>query len=351
MPQSNRQVSDEAARRRPTITDIARQAGLSVATVDRVLNARASVRPETARKVRAAAHALGYHATHLIDLRLEAKQPRWRLGFMLQKPDQSFYRELGATIERAAQACTEARLSTRIVYLEHASPQEVAGALRDMAREVDALALVSMDHPTVTTALAEIGKPAFTLLSDGAEGVRAAYIGVDNYKAGRVAAWCVRHGARRPGKVALFLGNHRYQGHQLREGGFRSWFAEKAPEFELLDTQINLDDSALAHEAMLDLLRRHPDLVGVGVMGGGMEGIVAAMRSELPASALAAVCNEATPISRSALAEGYLTAVIATPVEQLAQRSVAAMLAQLGAAPPPRRREIIAFEIVLAESL
>ncbi|TGR87419.1 LacI family transcriptional regulator, partial [Mesorhizobium sp. M2E.F.Ca.ET.209.01.1.1] len=37
--------------KRPTITDLARVSGVSVATVDRVLNSRLPVRKETARRV------------------------------------------------------------------------------------------------------------------------------------------------------------------------------------------------------------------------------------------------------------------------------------------------------------
>lgn len=47
---------------RSTIQDVAREAGVSTATVDRVLNAREKVREETARKVYDAARAVGYHA-------------------------------------------------------------------------------------------------------------------------------------------------------------------------------------------------------------------------------------------------------------------------------------------------
>ena len=45
---------------RPTVHDIAREAGVSLATVDRVLNARPGVREKTIAKVRAAVERLGY---------------------------------------------------------------------------------------------------------------------------------------------------------------------------------------------------------------------------------------------------------------------------------------------------
>jgi DNA-binding LacI/PurR family transcriptional regulator len=47
-------------KKRPTIATVAHYANLSVATVDRVLNARAPVNPQTADKVHEAAEAVGY---------------------------------------------------------------------------------------------------------------------------------------------------------------------------------------------------------------------------------------------------------------------------------------------------
>ena len=45
--------------RRPTMKDVAREAGLSVATVDRALNGRSTVREETLRKIARAADVDG----------------------------------------------------------------------------------------------------------------------------------------------------------------------------------------------------------------------------------------------------------------------------------------------------
>ncbi|MFO1539315.1 MAG: LacI family DNA-binding transcriptional regulator [Chloroflexota bacterium] len=53
----------EAGRRRPTIDDVARHAGVSIATVSRVLNGSAPVVGETADRVRRAVTALDYRPT------------------------------------------------------------------------------------------------------------------------------------------------------------------------------------------------------------------------------------------------------------------------------------------------
>jgi LacI family transcriptional regulator len=79
---------------RPTIHDVAREAGVSTATVDRVLNAREKVREDTARRVYEAARLVGYHATPLIGQRVQLDLPRLRLGVVLHKEKQAFYQTL-----------------------------------------------------------------------------------------------------------------------------------------------------------------------------------------------------------------------------------------------------------------
>lgn len=52
--------------RRPTVKDVAHEAGVSVTTVDRALNGRMKVREDTVRKIADAAHRVGYHARGLL---------------------------------------------------------------------------------------------------------------------------------------------------------------------------------------------------------------------------------------------------------------------------------------------
>jgi LacI family transcriptional regulator len=67
-------------------------------------------------------------------------------------------------------------------------------------------------------------------------------------------------------------GGYRWHGHELREAGFRSWFREFAPQFQMLDTLVNLETRQLTYEATLDLLNRQRSFRGMYVAGGGMEG-------------------------------------------------------------------------------
>ena len=79
----NYHISRRPMSKRPTISDLAEAAGVSVATVDRVLNGRLPVREATARRVYEAATATGYHAAGLIRQRMRQDLPEYRLGFLL----------------------------------------------------------------------------------------------------------------------------------------------------------------------------------------------------------------------------------------------------------------------------
>ncbi len=143
--------------------------------------------------------------------------------------------------------------------------------------------------------------------------------------------------AQRPGKIAIFVGGHRWHGHELRETGFRSYFREHRPDATVLDTLVNLETRQLTYEATLDLLSRHPDLCGFYCAGGGMEGAIAALRETRAPGEVALVVNELTPESRIALAERYVTMVIGTPVDTLCRALVrlAAQTLKQDAAPLP----------------
>ncbi|RFB80356.1 LacI family DNA-binding transcriptional regulator [Methylovirgula sp. 4M-Z18] len=340
--------------KRPTVTDLAQAAGVSVATVDRVLNGRLPVREATAHRVLEAAKHIGFHAAGLIGQRISHDRPEHRLGFLLL-PHQTFYREFAREIETAAAETTQFRALPLIDYVPNLSPDEIVARLNALAKRVRAVALVAPDHPTLTAAVQALQDrqiPVFSLLSDFAAGVRQAYIGLDNRKVGRTAAWMIAKGAKRPGKVALFVGSHRFHGHELREIGFRAFFREQAPDFTVLDTMINLETGQITHEAILALLERHPDLIGCYVAGGGMEGAIRALREASPARDLVTICNELLPESRAALAENLITMVLSVPLPRLCRELIDLMARAVeGDVTAVPGQTFLPFDIFLPENI
>ncbi len=341
--------------RRPTITDLAERARVSVATVDRVLNKRHPVREGTARRVLEAAEALGYHATGLLRHRVNDQVPHRTLGFLLQKRADYFYQALGAELASATRAATAIQGRALVEFVDELVPTLIARKLRELGAKAEALAIVAVDHPHVTEAIAELhakGVPVFTLLTDLTAPARAGYLGIDGRKAGRTAAWVISRTARQAGKVGILVGTHRYLGQELAEISFRSYFREHAPDFRLLEPLFNLDEDRIAYEATVDLLAKNPDLVGIYVAGGGMEGVIGALRDEKAGHRVVAVCNELIPETRTALIEGVIDLVISTPLPLLAVKAVDAMIAALSDpdGEGPRQIELQA-ELFISENI
>lgn len=313
--------------KRPTIADLAAKSGVSVATVDRVLNRRLPVREDTALRVIAAAEAIGFHATGLLKQRLN-ESPQRIFGFLLQKRNDAFYKTLAAELTSATKTASFIRGRAVIEFMDEIVPAMIAAKIVEAGAKVDALAVVAVDHPLVNEAIAAVtrrGKPVFTLLSDVTAPSRTGCLAVDARKAGRTAAWAISGLAKSPGKIGILLGSHRYLSQELAEISFRSYMREHAPEFQLLEPLINLDDQRIAYEAVTDMIASNPDLAGIYVAGGGTDGMIRALRDETAGNRIVTVCNELMPVTRAALIDGTIDMVLATPVVPLASRAVDAM--------------------------
>lgn len=311
---------------------MARAAGVSVATVDRVLNRRLPVRTTTAERVVAAAEQIGYHATGLLKQRL-TEIPSCTFGFLLQKRGNDFYRNFADELQSAVKAASFVRGKAIIEFIDEILPATIASRIVDMSRRVDVIAVVSVEHPLVSDAVEQAtaaGTAVFTLLSELASPAVRGHIGVDNRKAGRTAAWAISRMARVHGKIGIMLGSHRYLNQETAEISFRSYMRENAPDFQLLEPIVNLDDDRIAHEAVTDMIGSNPDLVGIYMSGGGMPGLVHALRDEKAGDRIIAVCNELIPATRAALIDGTVDLVLATPLRLLAARAVQEMASAAG---------------------
>lgn len=315
--------------RRPTIKDVAKEAGVGPATVDRVLNGRESVREETRRRVAEAAHRIGYHASGLIDQRLDASIPTMTFGFVLHKGKQKFYQNFANEIEAAVMARRDIRGKALIRFSASQAPDAFLEEIAEVSQKVDALASSAVNHSSISQEVKRLkdrGVPTFALLNDFAQGIRENYLGLNNMQVGRLAGWMTTTAAHKPGKLAVFVGGNRWHGHELRETGFRSYVRDTAPKFSVLDALVNLETRQLTYEATLDLVARHPDLSGIYVAGGGMEGAIAALRESTRPRQVTLIANELTEESRSALVDGYATMVISTPLRQLCRDMVDMMV-------------------------
>ncbi|MFL1493929.1 LacI family DNA-binding transcriptional regulator [Pseudomonas antarctica] len=343
--------------KRPTIATVAAQAGLSVATVDRVLNARAPVNPATAEQVFQAAEAVGYFAARLIGQRIRERRPTYRFGMLLLGTAQAFYANLAQSISEAAQHHASANLTCQFEYIVDRTPSVIAAQIEQLAVQCDGLAVVSFAHPLINATLAQIraaGVPVVALLSDIHEQADEPYVGQDNHVVGRTMGWLVARtcGARK-GSVGILLGGHRFLGHEARVKGLHSYLAEHAPGLKPLEPLINLDNSDITEEATLDLISRHRDLRALCVVGGGGDGVISALAQLPKRPALCCILQESTELSRQALSQGLIDVVMDSQPGQTGTALVA-LLVELQSAEafdPLRHRVHIPPQIVTSQNL
>ncbi|MGF1705207.1 LacI family DNA-binding transcriptional regulator [Enterovibrio baiacu] len=350
--------------RKVTIKQIADKAGVSVATVDRVINKRAPVKSDTIELVLSAAAELGWRASTPINLshNILTEQERVNCGFLIQRNVSPFLVE---ELKRLTKTSLSLSATFSIEIIEDLDPKNVANKIREFSQRVDALAITAIDHPYVSEAIDNVSEnnvPVVALLSDITSPNLAGYIGTDNRKRGRTSAWAMHHFCGKEGKIGVLIGSHRYVSQEDREISFRSYFREKAPSFTVLESIVCLDDADLAYRATLRLLKEHADLVGVFSAGGGSAGIIRAFaehcgdktstQSETYQNKPFYVSPELTPETRNGLIGGAIDMVISADFAQIAQ-TAAKMLISRKRDPryTPKQFVILPFSVYTSENI
>ena len=216
---------------RTTLLDVARTAGVSVATVDRVLNGRAGVRARSVERVHAAVQQLNYRPDPAA-ARL-ARQRLQRVAFVLPSGTNSFIALLREQITESGVWLQDHRAVVELVEVDVFEPQQVAGAIAGLQGRCDAAIVMAMDHPLVRNAIGELdraGIPVVTLVSDVPSSARVRYVGIDNVAAGRTAGTLLgRFCAGKGGAVGIIVGSPALRDHAERVFGFTQVLREHYP--------------------------------------------------------------------------------------------------------------------------
>jgi LacI family transcriptional regulator len=292
---------------RSTLIDIAKESGVSTATVDRVLNNRTGVSGRTRAIVLDTAKRLGYFG------QVASSSDNIRLDFVLPKGTNSFILNLKSQLER--QCAAQEIVTFNMHTVEGFNPTSLAQKLLELRDTTQGVALIAQDHPAVREAMRTLydnGISVVTLVSDILHVPRTGYVGIDNRAAGRLGGYLLGRllTSREPRKIALFAGSLSYRGHEEREMGFRHIIAEEFPHLEIVELREIRDDRRRAYEEASALLRRHPDLAGIYNIGGGNSGIGQALNEAGKQKSIIFIGHELTENSKPLLLAGTMDAII-----------------------------------------
>ncbi len=258
-----------------SIREIARQSGVSDATVDRVLHRRPGVRRGTVDQVEQAIRDLEAQRTQLA---LSGR--RFMIDVVVDAPVR-FHTAVRQALEAELPLLGPAVFRARFQLHERWNVADcVAGLDRIRARGSQGVVLKAPDVSEIAAAvdrLAQAGVPVVTLVTDLPGSRRSAYVGIDNRSAGATAAYLLSQWLRdRPGSVAVTVSSDFFRGEEEREMGFRAAMRsiDPARRVQYLPGNDGLD--ATAHRLMAAAIAADPALAAVYSSGGGNRGIVQA---------------------------------------------------------------------------
>ena len=297
-----------------TIADIARQAGVGTATVDRVLNKRPGVNADTVQRVMQVVHELGAPPQRGRPRRGE----NFRFAFVLPAETAPFNELVDRQIAQAAGEFRHQHITEITHRIEAGDAAQFAAGLAQLA-ECDAMAIMAPDLPPVKLAINEMvrtGVHVVTLFSDVAGSMRETHVGADNRAAGRTAGLLLgRMCGAGPRDTLLFCSQAtRLSGEIERRIGFAQVIEERFPKIKVQRTPDLPSSDAGACRALLRFLRgKGVDVnrvAGIYNVGSGSAGVARAIESLGLTGSVPVVVHDLTDEHRALLAANGLAYVL-----------------------------------------
>lgn len=337
---------------RPTVTDIAREAGVSLATVDRVLNARPGVRSKTVEAVNAAIARLGY--VRDIAAANLARQRSYRIAALLPDTDSQFVQTLAAAFARAGSQAATDRTVAEVLRFPAEDMHALSRILCGLSDEgVAGVALMAPETPVVRDAVRQLkaaGIAVAALVSDLPNAGCDHFVGIDNHAAGRTAGLLMGRFLCPPaGRVMVVAQSMLSRDAIERRRGFDEVMLARFPAVEVLPTLETHGAVATLRQVVHEAFANTRDVAGIYMLGGGLRALGEALATA--GTRPMVIAHELTPYSRAALLAGTLDAVIAQDAGHLARSALRVLRAKIDRQPIDPAQERIRIEIILPENL
>ncbi len=332
-----------------TMREIAREAGVSVATLDRVLHGRSGVREETARRVREAIARRSGPGGKFESAR------SMKLALVMPEGANVFMQMIRDHVGEMSNWLVARKVSVETVVTDVFNAQRLADSLDSLQGRFDGVAVVALDHQSVRAAIDDLvasGMFVVTLVSDVPGSRRHRYIGIDNVAAGRTAGALVGRLARQPaGRVGVIAGSQLLRDHAERIFGFQQVMGLEFSQYTVLNPVEGGDQDELNESLTMRLLSEHPGLVGLYNVGAGTPGVGKAIAESGREEHIVFVAHDLTPFTRRGLLRGTVDAVISQDPGHEARSAIRVLMALARGEPLLAEQERINIDIVMRDNL
>jgi len=310
-----------------SLEELAKQIGVGVATVDRVLNERGGVSPETTRRVLQAAREAGLKRI----LPQERRLP-WQIEVILSANDSLFFSRLTQDFADVADSLGYRRLTLHRTLVAESEPEKLAKSIIRSSKKRHAIIVFGNEHPRVYEALRqcrEVNVPVITLVTDLPQAQRLCHVGIDQHQAGRTAGMMMGLMAHRPGEVLMISGRQDFSAHRSRIQGFHKVISQRFPHLQLGDVLAGEDNRQQIDRLLEKALNRNRDVVGIYNTGLGNTQVAQALARHRRYGECCWITHERYSTTREQLAQGGMALTLDQNPRQHAQLAVELALRHL----------------------
>ena len=336
-----------------TVHDIARVAGVSLATVDRVLNQRAGVRDVTIEKVNRAIRDLGYvRDAAAVNL---ARRRFLRLLFIIPDTQNEFVRALEDELSEQSRKLLHKRVEITIQRVPPFDAEAITASLDAInPDETDGVAVFGPETPSVRDAVRrtlERKVPVVALVSDLPSSNRFHFVGLNNIAAGRTAARLMGRFVHEPGRILVITGSRLSRDHIERRKGFDAVIAANFPHLDVVASIEGRDDPDVVLKLMPDVFAAYPDLRGIYSSAAGNPGLIQYLEQTGHHRDIVVIAHELTASSSRALETGIFDAIISQDTGHLVRSATRVLMAAIDGAPLDETQERIRIDIYLRDNM
>jgi LacI family transcriptional regulator len=275
--------------------------------------------------------------------------------FVLPEGPSQFVDTLRAALAEAGASQVADRAVVRTVQVPAYDPEAVVRALQSLnTARVDGVAMMTPETPQVRDAIAHLkseGLAVVALASDLPNSERDFFIGVNSVAAGRTAGLLMGRYIYDSGEILVATNSLQSRDSIERRLGFDAVIGEEFPHLTVLPSVESHDDPERMGRIVREVLAARPGLRGVYSMGFGNTPLLAALRETGRLCDLTVIAHELTPLTRRALVEGEVFAVITQNVGHLARSALRVLRAVRDGVPIFEAQERIRLEVILRENL
>lgn len=339
---------------KPTTRDLARNASVSLATVDRVLNARSGVRQKTIEKVNKAIKDLGF--VRDISAANLARRKEYQLVFILPDRDDQFIELVHDAIEEAKANLIHTRTNVAILHVPTNDPHAIVQAMdRLMESDVDGVAIMALETPQVRDAIHRIksaGVPVVAFISNQPNADCDHFVGINNIAAGRTAATLIgRFVGDKSGQVLVVTDTTQSRDSLERRLGFDTVLSADFPQLQASPSLETYNDSSRANLMMRNILSSNNNVLAIYLMGSSMRETTSALKKLGLSKGVVIIGHELTSHTRQGLRDGLIDAVITQDVGHLVRSSLRMLKARIDGVGTLASQERIRIEIIMAENM